>query len=234
MRAAAVLLAFCMFGLCTVPGTLSRYSYSGSISSGSVRAGLFRVSVKRGGTWVEIASGSVGLTVEIDLFETLLEADASTNENLPTDSVTHVSTAASGQTVIIAPGTGGEFKISVKNFSEVDVNIKVTSDGDAVITPPTYETQLRTAIEWQNGAAWQNNFPGLPGGVDTLVNFPAATIVPPLNGEKEYVFKWRWAFERGTIGSNGLYTEDPTDTNMGLPGNVAYRIPLTIEAAQID
>ena len=230
LRAAALLLACCVFSLCTVTGTLARYIEGTSIGAAKVRAGIFRVAVKRGTEWVDIASGDLGGSgseLVIDLFETLNEADTTTAEN---EVVSVDRTTTPNAKVLIAPGTGGEFRITVKNFSEVEVEIEVDS-GSPEVRSGGLLSALTLPLEWETSTAgvWDDDFPGVTAG---------ATL-EPLGAEETYFFTWRWAYETGaapeTSGNpNWYYGNDPDDTNLAIPGTVTYEIPLTIRAEQID
>ena len=215
LRAAAVLLIGSMLGLCTIPGTLSRYNHTQAIATNRVRAGLFRVSVARGdGTWVEISGGDLGEELSINLFETLKQEDVATE---------HPDTVLQGEEPIIAPGTGGIFKIEVMNFSEVSVEVSVASG-----TP----TGGGIPIEWlqADGSSWGPAFPGVTGGNAELA---------PLGGNAEFEFTWRWRFDRqeGNVVRDWFHDSDTEDTDLGVEAAaslVQYSIPLTITAAQID
>ena len=204
LRAAALLVACCMFGLCTITGTMARYTGKFDASGTAVRAGIFRVIAQDNeGEWIPL-----GGTSTIDLFKTLQEANIVNDE-------TDVVAAASGETVIIAPGTGGKFDIKVQNLSEVAVKILVTDIGTGTATVP---------IEWYVGppgaygtGAWASAFPGISTG---------GTLAPQ-SSETTFTFYWRWAFE----------VDNPRDTSLGVDAKTAavtYTLPLKVTAEQLD
>lgn len=216
-----MLLAGVMFSLCTTTGTLSKMATTGTATVAVARAGIFRVCLAKGTGWVEIASGALGEKVNIDLFKILYEDDAATLENL---SNSHVTVAGSTETAIIAPGTGGEMMIEIKNFSEVSVNVNVaTSTVTSNGIPVLWETS-------PGSNAWASGFPGVT----------ANATLTPLGGNQTYKFKWHWVFEEAPI-TNGISASDAGDTSLGVTSagrtaanELKYSIDLTVSAAQID
>ena len=255
LRAAALLLACCMFSLCTITGTLARYMQDVPVDTNKVRAGLFRVAVKDGnGDWVVLGQQAVGDAIKVDLYDTLYEADddepdgildEEENKDGRIDVLNAPGANPNGlgavdvDSVIIAPGTGGKLKIEVENFSEVDVKISMALATDTGEYEP---------IEWWDADtnAWVDVFPGIPDGADTdeLKSYPAAlaAIGGPL-GTSTITLTWRWKFERGiapntlVTNPNWYWTEDLYDTERGV-GAVTkddmIGIPLIITATQLD
>jgi len=209
LRIAALLLIGSLFGLCTVPGTLSRYverlpGYDEQI----LRAGLFHVEVNG-----EVLG--VVAEIEVDLFETLKHTgNARNNHDNPNYSawINEENEYVLLSAEVIAPGTGGMIPITVQNFSEVDVEI-VIIEGD-------YDDD-GVPIEWWDGAAWTSTFPGIPTGLDTEL------AALDGDGELEIELWWRWIF-------NG---DDVLDTGLGIAaaaGNPATpSIGLKVVALQI-
>jgi len=232
LRSAAVLLVFGLFSLSTVPRTLSRYSYTTSGSSSTVRAGIFEVAIKRAdGSWVSICHGTTGTPFIVDMYEALLQAATGTAHN---DNVIHNPSPA-GSAVLIAPGTAAVLKVTVKNYSEVSAKVTISA-GDPIVTPAGYEVpiewfdySIQTSIFPPRFGEWVDFFPGIPNGV--AGGNDSATL-SPLGGEQEFEFLWKWEYERG--GTAWGNAKDGEDTVLGIPGNITYKVPMVIEVAQID
>lgn len=219
LRAAAVLLVCGMFSLCTIPRTLSRFSGTFNIPGSTVRAGIFEVALQKAdGTWASITRGAVGTPFAIDLYETLLQPVGPTEDPATNHTGTVLQPPPAGTPVRIAPGTGGQFKITVKNFSEVDVEVRVV-DGTPIVSGGFI---MSDKIEWWNAGSWSSSFPGVSTGV------PLAA----LGGQYTYTFLWRWRYDRG--GGVWMSTQDKNDTELGYNGTVTYSIPLTVYVEQVD
>lgn len=162
LRAAALLLVCSLFGLCTVAGTQARWlkNFPGS-KNDLVRAGVFDVEVTTDGGqhWYKLASGAIGGSTPLDLFTVLYEENTKTAED-----PTHVVAAPK----VIAPGTSGELKVTLRNYSEVDVKVSIGQNG----TPTVGGTPF-------NGFTF--------GGSSTTA------ILPP-NATSDVTFEWTWGF----------------------------------------
>ena len=229
LRVAVVLLAFSMFGLCTIPHTLGRYGGSFSIPGSSIRAGIFEVSIKKAdGSWESIARGPSGTTFEIDLYETLYQEGGS-----PEHPGTILKTPPAGSPALIAPGCNGYFMIRIKNLSEVDVNWTLTAGQPTAEDGAGNPISMANQIEWNNNVGagiwtWQNSFPG--------VTSPPAPLAPlgGTSSEGSYGYQWRWRYERGSSVNTWGYPEDVEDIALGVDGTVVYSLPLTVYAVQAD
>jgi len=274
LRTAVLMLAAAMFGLCIVPGTMSRYVEGyGSGSFKAARAGLFEVAILRGqvngvDNWVSIVNGTTDTPFKIDLYQTLYQ-----DYDVPYDApeaaydsdydgpyvfpgahpkgfgpgVSNQGTIASQPEGLIAPGCGGAFRISVKNFSEVKVKAELEVDNLIVLinnVPGALDDG--NMIQWwdpdpPSGAArWVDYFPGNAAGVaDELDPLGASGSV--LNK----IFYWRWLYERGgtawhtgtPAGAGWANGSDLSDTALGIKGITqvtALMVPLEIKVEQID
>ena len=261
LRIAAVLLVGVLFGLCIIPGTMSRYGDSFTINSATVRAGIFEVAILDGldaneqPIWKSIVQGTTGQAIEIDLFETLLKVDLTTPHPVGYGTGSANQGTISNKKGYIAPGCGGKFKITVRNFSEVKVKLNVAQDGDMEVTGGTLDPNM---VQWKGtGGAWQAAFPGVGGGTTYLEPHPLAVQLDPV-GAVDSVwseeFEWRWLFERakdesgayatlastkagtpasgGYDGLNDAYvwrnTSDVADTNLGIGSSGATQTVLSL------
>ena len=212
------MLVACMFCLCTVTGTLSKYIGNFNFpTASSPRAGLFKVEVLKSSSpdvWQNIGSGSA---LTINLFQTLTESSVGTAgpDNTP-EGADHVALAAK----VIAPGTGGAFKVTVRNESEVDVRVSVSVAGGTAVGK----------LQWYVSAGtWSNVTPGGGMTMDLDNKFKTNTLdsitIPPLTKQGEIDFYWRWLFDSGDNGG---------DTTLGRAQTVYSNIPVTITATQLD
>ena len=220
LRAAALLLACCMFSLCTITGTMARYvkAFPGTPET-VVRAGLFKVMVRANGSgsWVEIASASFNSQLSLDLYTTLLDL-TNTGELAGPEQVGYSATDDVADIAnIIAPGTGGEFKLEVRNDSEVDVDV-------FIMLGSAFDNTGGPYIEWkQSDNSWDPAFPG--HGTSAA---PIRLEMGGALGTTYETFSWRWAFDK----SKGGKVEDSVDTGLGVSGG-SYTLPITIAAAQV-
>ena len=171
---AILVLALAMASMMLVSGTFAKYAkeYSGSSSA----------------TVAHFEVGSIS-TASLELFSTIKEADATTTE----------SDVVSGK---IAPGTGGQFTITVSNSSEVAVRytMQVTETSNTSNVPIEYSvdgTTYYTAADFSSVAT------------DTLA---IGSTTPQSDSVTVY---WRWAFT-GADSDNYTATQtDATDTALG-------------------
>lgn len=234
LRAAAIMMVCVTFSLCTVTKTVSKYNTTATISGQSVRAGLFRVSVKNGDTWTPITTSGGSASFTVNLVDTLWESSLDKEENVAGNNsggITYGSSGTeddvytpSGGVIRIAPGTGGEVKITVKNFSEVEVDIALAINGNIQFNGADLQPG-DLPIQWSNDnkATWSSTWPGLPSGSSTL---------QPINGTRSYSIWWRWAYETGTA-VDRIAPGDSADTAAGIAAG-SLLLPLTITAVQND
>jgi len=257
LRAAAVLLAGCLIGLCIIPATLARFATEVPGEATRVRAGIFRVSLNSGTedepVWVHLGQGDIGEALPINLFAYLFDLQDSDGNAFDDDappSVWYVdehedrdsqfvAQAPSGPP-IIAPGTGGQMRIEIVNFSEVAVRISMDLTEDEDDDDPAPAGPV-IPIEWWDGDGWDDEFPGIPDDIeDTLA---------PLDGSEVVYLSWRWRFQRGGDEVRWFTESDVEDTDLGLdaaggefceddnpnpqPVPITYIIPLTVRAEQI-
>lgn len=244
LRTAAVLMVCVMFSLCTVTSTFSRYNGSTDINSNRIRAGLFRVCVKDGERWLPITGSGGSVTFTVDLVSTLMEASLAKKENHTGHNSGGNTYGSDGEEVDvytpeggvarIAPGTGGEVVIGMKNFSEVGVNVTISVNTAALKIPDGL------AIEWNTTNAvtgWQSSFPDLATAPKYLE--PLSKVIDTAEEDDsivEYKVYWRWKYETGTV-TSGVAAGDATDTGLGISENdnlMNLILPLSVTATQKD
>ena len=124
---------------------------------------------------------------------------------------------------IIAPGCWGQFTLTIKNFSEVDVTIALALEPG---WSPGIPLQWRVSDE--NGdftsAVWDDNF---DTAAEALQNYPA-------NAGNEWFrdIQWRWKFEQPL-----LQAGDALDTGFGVDAassDLLLNVPIAVSITQID
>lgn len=209
LRAAALLLVCCIFGLCTITGTMAKFNKPLPGAGAEVRAGVFMVLLKVGDDdWVELGQADLGGPLEIALYDVLKQEDAVTTHNSNVLAVPK----------IVAPGTGGMFEIAVKNLSEVAVDVMIEL-GDS------YDISDGPHLEWAAGApsGWSTTIPAFPGGSIRLAALSGVETTGSVY--------WRWRFHRNA-------SEDIDDTGWGVlsadEDRLTIDIPLIIRAVQVQ
>ena len=213
MRLAAILLVCVLMTTSVISGTFAKYVSSAS-GTDTARVAKWDVVYKDNvnGGEVDISGND---TVSFDLFNTVYEVDAATAEE-------HVAKGTG--TMIIAPGTGGKFALTVTNNSEVDASIKLELSESAHALPIEYSL---------DGTTYYADF--------TEINTANAAIALKYIGggttTKDITVYWRWAFT-GDQSTNFKTTQtDLTDTAAGVAAQDADQtitITATITATQID
>lgn len=145
---------------------------------------------------------------------------------------------------VIAPGCWGEFMLTMKNFSEVDVAVKLTQASNWV-------TGLAgVPLEWRckkTDGTWPAGWESDLTTALTTASLPAVTVLksgPASSGGNDQwsqEIQWRWRFERGgspAPGASGWPTSaDVYDTDLGAQAVAAEKslnVPITISITQID
>lgn len=164
MRLAALLLVLTLVTSCFVGGTFAKYTAGATVEAGDVTVAQWAFEVD--GT--NIATTTPG-TVEFNLFESIKDT-AGADEN----------DVADGK---IAPGTSGEFKLEVKNSSEVSAKYTITFDTSALGNIP-----LKFAVD--------------SGNFGTLSAISSDKI--EAGQSVEYTVKWMWDFNSADTVDNPL------------------------------
>ena len=213
LRAAALLLACCMFGLCTITGTLAKFVKPFNDLGGVMaRAGIFKVLVRASedDPWQEFPPTppeEIAIAMYDVLYEAILPLPLGTLENAGGE--IHVDWDATNK--IIAPGTGGKISIMVLNLSEVAVEAKLSFDTDEIAAGGPNIVLQATGTDVET--------------IDTVTTDPSGKIAP-ISGQHLFdPIEWYWEFEDA---------DDDLDTSLGTDGNYNYTIPLKIEVVQMD
>ena len=154
-----LLIAVVAVGTYFVAGTYARYA---SQVTGTSQATVAKWEWKANNVSIDLASNK---TFTFSLFDTVKEADTTTNEE-------HVSSG------VIAPGTGGTVTVALANTSEVDATYAVAFSADAYGVPLEFST---------DGSTWKT-----ASQISQLDI--AATDISKVNGTANITLKWRWPF----------------------------------------
>ncbi|MBR1802460.1 MAG: hypothetical protein IJ777_00560 [Clostridia bacterium] len=187
-----------------VSGTYARYT---STASGTDTATVAKWSFKVGGTDIAGTTEKTGMT--FDIFSTLKGADATTAE-------ANVKTKDGS---MIAPGTGGSFKIALENTSDVTAEYRVVY----TIEKNTDNIPLEFS---KDGSTWSKNI--------SSITQDYTEIAIGAKADTTTVY-WRWSFEGSDSTDYKTTQTDETDTTLGIKGSAAsVQVKATIEARQVD
>ena len=202
-RFAILVLILAMTSMTLVSGTFAKYT---SEISGSDTATVAKWAWKIGNEDITTAAlATNGFT--LNLFDTIKDSNLTSNE-------------ADVATGLIAPGTSGQFQISLQNMSEVNAQyaIDLAETTNANDIPIEYST---------DGTTWVT--------ADNLAGVSATAI--DMNDTATLTVYWRWAFT-GAASTNYTSTQtDVTDTALGFAANTAaptVEVTATITVTQVD
>ena len=200
-RLAILVLALAIGSMMIVSGTYAKYTSS---ATGTSTATVAKWSFELNGE--EIAS-TTPQSITLDLFDTILDTLDDNDEEDVVDGK-------------IAPGTYGEFQVTVENTSEVTAAYTLTAT-------VTNDANVPIEFSTDNGSTWVTSLSSLNTAQATTleVGDPATTAT----------VQWRWAFE-GADSSNFSSTQtDTTDTTIGIAGTApTVTVTLTVTATQVD
>ena len=197
MRIASLLLIAVLITTCGISGTYAKYV---STATGSDTARVAKWEVNLNDEQMQMTH-----TIKFNIFDTIYE------DNLQDEEADeHLKSAKTDDMPIIAPGTAGQFEITVVNASEVAANIEIAFTND--------NTDIPLQFSDDGGQTWK-------------------TDIEDLNFEEDYdalqtagynhVIWWKWAY-------NVDATADAVDTGLGLVGEAEVTIGVTITATQIN
>lgn len=188
MRIAGFMLAVSLLMTCVISSTMAKYT---SAATGSDTATVAKWSVKVNGSEIAVSPAA---TVDFGLFDTVKDSNGADEE-------TDVATGK------IAPGTSGEFTLTIENSSEVNaqyaIDFTVTNDANIPLEFSADGTEWKTSLE---------------GVTDTIAMSATATKT----------IYWRWAFEQTDV-----TTGDAADTALGIAAPTVT-VSATITATQVD
>lgn len=202
MRLASLLLVLCLLTTSVISGTFAKYvSEATGTDSAIVAKWSFKVAT------TDIAPAATEEFV-VDLFSTAYELSEGV---VGTEADTDVK--ADGK--IIAPGTGGSFKLNLENASEVTAKYTITlSEINAAGVPLEFSTD--------NGTTW------VKAEDVTAENITqTGTLAIGASAADSAPIYWRWAFTTGAAG-------DVADTELGVAASAKPSVTVKVVAEQVD
>ena len=212
VRFAIIVLALTMVALILVSGTYAKY-VSQATATSNARVAKWEFEVND----VNIAS-TTPQTLTINLFETIKD----TTDAEEVGSAEADVKAGTAEQAIIAPGTSGEFTISLENKSEVTAKASITF---GLTTSLPLEFKVGSG-DWTAASSFTGDAAKVD--IDTLAME---------TGTSSTTVQWRWKYNAGAI-SEGKSTEDATqdaaDTALGIAGTATAAVEVTVVATQVN
>lgn len=200
-RIAVFMLILALTGTSAVGGTLARYT---SATSGTDTATVAKWELTLND---DNFTDKVEDTWTFDLFKTINAADTTSPETAVTPGY-------------IAPGTGGSFKLTVKNTSQVDATYTIHfTETNASGVPMQYSL---------DGKTWYDD-------LDQINTNRTDLAIERESGVKEQTIYWRWCFDGGEGAHAGQSNE--ADTALGSAAQTSaptVTIRADVSATQVD
>ena len=197
MRLASILLVCVLLTTSVISGTFAKYTSTAS-GTDTARVAQWKINV---GT-VNIAQAQAQ-TLSFGLFDTIKDTDGSTTEE-------HVNSG------LIAPGTKGDFSVTITNNSEVDARIVA-----ALSATETANYNIPILYSKTGTSDW----------VDDLSLLSIDVALDP-NETTDVVVYWQWVYEAASPRTNA------DDTALGIAAaagtDIEVTVTMTVTATQID
>lgn len=190
MSLLAVLLMAVAVTAYSVSGTYAKYTSSTDSKSDTARVAKWDIDFN--------TLDTTNHTFTFNLFNTIVDTDG--------NGETDVLSKAADK--VIAPGTKGEFIISLLNNSEVTANYSI----DFTVTN---DDGIPVEFSVDNGTTWTT----------TLADIGDTELSKDSSEPTAVKVQWRWAFERN---------DDADDTTLGLDGIATIEVAAKVTATQVD
>ena len=218
MRLASILLVCVLLSTSVISGTFAKYT-SDATAFDTARVAKWKITYA-GGSNAGVDITGTNETIVFDLFNTVNEADTTASEE-------HVK--KDNTTAIIAPGTGGSFKMTVKNESEVTAKYTIAlteTRNDGIFVQYSLDNK-----------AWYDDF----STINSDTNMKDVVLAME-NGSKEVTIYWRWVFDKGVDTTGHAGQNDASDTALGVAAAAAasdatmpsVTVTALITATQVD
>ena len=205
-RLAILVLALAIVSMMLVAGTYAKYTSAiEGTATGTVAKWAWTIGTDTITSGADVTNGFT-----LNLFDTVLDSDGTSETDVD----------ETGSTKLIAPGTKGQFQISLTNDSEVNAQyaIALQETSNTSNIPIEYST---------NGSTWVTAA-NLSGVSATAIN---------MGSSANLTLYWRWAFT-GAQSTNFTSTQtDPSDTTLGFAANTTrptVELTATITLTQVD
>lgn len=196
MKFASVVLLITIIAIVLVAGTYAKYT---STATGSDTAVVAKWDIKAGAKGSEVSITGSNPSVIFNLFDTILDSDETTD-----------TTETAVNPGMIAPGTRGQFELSVKNDSEVNAEYTVAFELVDTELPEGTTLPLEFKV---NDSEWTSSLGSVATTALNMGQSDTATV------------QWRWAYESTT--------GDANDTTLGINGT-ELNVKATLVVTQVD
>ena len=199
MRIAAVVLMCTLVTACFASSTFAKYTSAVNTESSTVTVAKWDIKAGEKGSEVDITGSNP--TVAFKLFDTIVDT---------VDGNTDLNVAGAK----IAPGTKGEFVLSIKNDSEVDATYTLKFAETQTNMPEGKKVPILYSID--NGTNWKS-------AAELSVTDEA---IAKNGGQKDVTVQWKWNFTDGS-------SADAIDTAIGIAAQNTSAVPSISVAATI-
>ena len=209
LKITSLTLFISVIALVLVAGTYAKYTSS---ATGSDTATVAKWDIKAGVKDNELLITGSNPTIAFNLFETILDEDGLTENDVIADE--------NGKVLKIAPGTSGAFELSIVNDSEVNAEYSIAFNVSNSNIP----------LEFKVGdGQWSSSLSEVTATALGMDNEETDDVH---EGSATVNVQWRWAYERGTD-SDTIATNDAVDTGLGVAPE-AIEVTATLTVSQID
>ena len=197
-----------VIALLLVAGTYAKYTSS---ATGSDTATVAKWDIKAGVKDNELSITGSNATVTFNLFETILDEDGTTENDVVKDE--------NGKVVKIAPGTSGIFELSIVNDSEVNTEYSITFEIDDSKLPEGTSLPLEFKVGDGN---WTSSLSEVS---TTSLGMDDKDTIDVHEGSAIVKVQWRWVYES--------ITGDSNDTTLGINAP-EIEVNATLTVSQVD
>ncbi len=204
-RIAAIVLMCTLVTACFASSTFAKYTASATTNASTATVAKWDLKVNGN---QQLAAANP--TVTFELFDTILDTADPGNAD------------ANVATEKIAPGTYGEYEMTVTNNSEVDAKVKVTTADPVYTNLPSGVTAAQVPVEFDAVVAKIDGATVTPDG-NGWISLPMGKTVTLTYG-------WTWTFSPSA-------DRDTLDTKFGIQAQTApttIAVTATVLAEQVD
>lgn len=207
-RIAAIVLMCTLVTACFASSTFAKYTASATSSAATATVAKWDLKVNGN---QQLAAANP--TITFNLFDTIVDTvDGNKDANVKEDNTAK----------LIAPGTKGTYDMTVKNDSEVDARIKVTTSAISYANLPTgvnasdIKIVIAAPVVKVDNAAVTADDDGY--------------YLVPMGKTATVTYSWTWVFSTSAA-------DDAIETKLGIQGQTAAvtaSVTATIDALQVD